>query len=62
MTDDKMIDASFEVSFTVSLEVRNVNDAVINQQKVVQAAKDAAWAECQRQLSESKAAGDFDVG
>ena len=62
MNDDKMIDASFEVSFIVPLEVRNINDAVIDQTLVIKAAKEAARAECQRQLIESMEAGDFDVG
>jgi len=61
MSDDKMIDASFDVIFTVPLHVRNINDAVINQGKVVEAAKAAACEECIRQLNEAVGDGAFDI-
>jgi hypothetical protein len=56
-----MRDASFEVRFTVPLEVRNINDAVVNEAAVIAAAKAGARAEVERQLSAAIAAGDFNV-
>lgn len=61
MADDKMIDASFDVKFTVPLKVRNVNDAVVNEAKVIAAAKAGARQEVIRQLEEAMGEGAFDI-
>jgi hypothetical protein len=60
--NEKMIDASFEVRFTVPIEVRSINDALINEQDVIKAAKSAARNEVIRQLSAAMEEGQFDVG
>jgi hypothetical protein len=60
--NEKMIDASFEVRFTVPLGVRSINDALINEQDVIKAAKSAARNEVIRQLSAAMEEGQFDVG
>ena len=60
--NEKMVDASFEVKFTVPLEVRSINDALINEQDVIKAAKNAARDEVMRQLSAALEEGQFDVG
>jgi hypothetical protein len=61
MSDDNLIDVSFEVRFQVKAEVRNINDSVIDEAKVVDAAKAAAFAELARQTNESVRTGDFDI-
>jgi|GEM_PF-1217540 hypothetical protein len=60
--NEKMIDASFEVRFTVPIEVRSINDALINEQDVIKAAKSAARNEVILQLSAAMEEGQFDVG
>lgn len=61
MTNDQLLDQTFEIRFNVTLGVKNFNDDVIRRDLLVDAAKKAVMAEAARQLQEAMDSGQYEA-